>query len=283
MKKKRIAWITDSTCSLPASFIEENDIYVLPINIIFGGEVYREGVDISHEDFYEKLKDSEIAPTSSQPAIGEMMELFEKLKEEYEQGIAIHCSSNLSGTFQTSFSAARSVEFKTTHIDSKIGSHPLGFIIKEGVRLEKENATIEEIETHLQSLADKAKLMFSPSNMEQLKKSGRVSAAQSFFGNLLKVRLVVQFDGKGSLDLSEKIRTESKLKAHLFQKFEEAYHKQGIQTISVLHAHDQGKADNWKQELQEKFPELEIETTMLIPVVGTHAGYGTMGISWIEK
>lgn len=280
--KKKIAWITDSTCSLPKEFIEENDVYVLPINIIFGSEVYREGVDISNEDFYEKLKATNVSPTSSQPNIAEMLSLYETLKDEYEEAIAIHCSSKLSGTLRTSESIAQEAGLPMTVIDSKIGSHPLGYMLKEGIRLEKKGFSKEDIVIHLNGLADKSRLIFTPSNMDQLKKSGRVSAAESFFGNLLKIRLIIEFDGKGSLDATEKIRTESKVKARLFEKFDSAY-QTGVLTVSVLHAHDLEKAFKWQQELLQKYPGLDIEITMLIPVVGTHAGYGTMGLSWVEK
>lgn len=169
--KKKIAWITDSSCSIPKGFIETHDnVYILPLNIVFGEDSYREGVDITAQEIYEKLWITKENTTTSQPNIGEIYQLYDKLKEKYEEGIILHISSKLSGTFQTSVSIANDVGFKVTAIDSKLLSIPLRHLIEEGIRLEKEQASIEEIVSHIQQLIKKSHVVATPANLEQLKK-----------------------------------------------------------------------------------------------------------------
>src|SRR5690625_6364164 len=95
---KKIAWITDSTCGLPEEFIKKNNIHVLPLSVIVNNISYRDDIDITKDEFYEKLKVDGIGAKTSQPAFGEFIKLYEKLKEEYDYGIAIHASSELTGT-----------------------------------------------------------------------------------------------------------------------------------------------------------------------------------------
>ncbi|MGV2644799.1 DegV family EDD domain-containing protein, partial [Clostridium perfringens] len=94
---RSIAWVTDSTSTIDLEFAKENHIYIVPLRLILGQEAYREGIDISAETFYERMKD-EPKVSSSQPPIGEFIELYESLKVKYDDIIAIHCSSELSGT-----------------------------------------------------------------------------------------------------------------------------------------------------------------------------------------
>ena len=95
---KKIAWITDSTCYIEPDFAKENHIFVVPMSVTFENEQFRDGIDITEEEFYQKLTSSPQLPKSSQPQIGELVQLYEALKNEYELGIAIHVSSELSGT-----------------------------------------------------------------------------------------------------------------------------------------------------------------------------------------
>ena len=102
---RSIAWVTDSTSTIDPDFAKENHIYIVPLRLILGQEEYREGIDISAEAFYERMKD-EPKVSSSQPPIGEFIELYESLKVKYDDIIAIHCSSELSGTLNSSMQAA---------------------------------------------------------------------------------------------------------------------------------------------------------------------------------
>jgi DegV family protein with EDD domain len=278
--KHEIAWVTDSTASLPEEFVKNNHVYVVPLSISFGDESYLEGVDINAEDFYQKLASSKVLPKTSQPAIGEFVELYKELKEKYKHAIAIHASSSLTGTYQASVAASSMVEYNVDVIDSKIGSYPLGKMIYNGVEMQKQGKPYSEIVTYLRTLPDKARLIMAPGSLEQLHKGGRLSTTQVFIGSLIKLKLIVQFDD-GKVVLFDKIRTEKKVKERLFQIFEEASHL--VEEASIIHANIQETAEEWREELQKKYPAIRFTTTMFSPVPGTHTGQGTIGFAWINK
>ncbi|MCM3586014.1 DegV family protein [Mesobacillus maritimus] len=279
-QKHEIAWVTDSTATLPEDFTKINHIYVVPLSILFGEEAFLEGVDITAEEFYEKLAASKVLPKTSQPAIGEFVELYKKLKENYQHAIAIHASSALTGTYQASVLASSMVDYEVEVIDSKIGSYPLGKMIYEGVEMQKQGKSYAEIVSYLRTLPDKARLIMAPGSLEQLHKGGRLSTAQAIIGGLIKMKLIVKFD-EGKVILFDKIRTERKVKERLFQIFDEASHL--IEEASIIHANIKETAEEWREELEQKYPQIRFTTTMFSPVAGTHTGQGTIGFAWIDK
>lgn len=280
MKTNKIAWITDSTATLSKEFIERNNIYIIPLYINFGDESYRENIDISAEDFYVKLSNSKELPKTSQPSIGEFINLYEKLQEEYTHAIAIHASSALTGTYQSSMSASQTTGFHVDVIDSKNGSFALGQMIERGVELEETGLKYEEIVEKLRELPNKSRLYMAPGSLEQLYKGGRVSSTQAFLSQLINLKLVIKFDD-GKAVLSEKIRTDKKVKRRLFEIFDEEAHL--VKRASVIHGNVSDLASIWRDELEQLYPQIEFTTTMFSPVPGTHTGQGTIGISWINE
>lgn len=278
-KHSDIAWITDSTATLPEDFVNNNHIYVVPLSIIFGEEEFLEGVNITAEEFYPKLAASKVLPKTSQPAIGEFVELFKSLKDKYKYAIAIHASSALTGTYQSSVAASNMVDYKVVVIDSKIGSYPLGKMIKLGIELQDQGKSFSEIVSYLRTLPDKARLVMAPGSLEQLQKGGRLSTTQMIIGSLIKLKLIVKFDD-GKVVLFEKIRTDKKVKERLFQIFAEA--SQLVTEASVVHGNIPEVAEQWRDELQQQYPNISFTTTVFSPVPGVHTGQGTIGLAWIN-
>ncbi|RSK26204.1 DegV family protein [Bacillus sp. HMF5848] len=279
MKKNKIAWVTDSTATLSDEFIRDHDIYIIPLYINFGEKSYKENTEITAEDFYDMLSKADELPKTSQPSIGEFVELYEKLRDEYEKIIAIHASSALTGTYQSSCAASEMVGVHVDVIDSKIGSYALGKIIERGVQKEKAGESYEEIVSYLRALPDRAQLYMVPGSLEQLRKGGRMSSAQVLIGNLIRLKLIIKFED-GKVVLADKVRTYGKVKQRLFEIFDEVSHK--IKEASVIHGNDLELAESWMKELQGIYPSIRFTTTIFSPVPGTHTGQGTIGLSWIN-
>ncbi|GAE94634.1 DegV family protein [Gracilibacillus boraciitolerans JCM 21714] len=161
--------------------------------MIINGKTYREEVDLSKDELYELLKEHGNDAKTSQPAYGDFITLYERLKEEYDVGIAIHASSQLTGTYQSSISASEMVGFDVEVIDSKIGDYALGKMIQTGVQMVKEQKPFDEIVSKLRTLPDYAQMYLMSQSFEQLRKSGRVSTAQSMFASLLNIHLILGF------------------------------------------------------------------------------------------
>lgn len=278
---KKIAWITDSTAALSDEYIKKHNIFVLPLNIIFENDSFQEAVNLSPEEFYQKLEASHSSPKTSQPAIGEFVELYEKLKSEFDMGIAIHASSKLTGTYQSSLMASKMTSFSIVAIDSKIGSSPLRHMIEKGIELYENGISFDEIVSTLESMPEKARLIFTPGSLEQLHKSGRVSGTKLLIGNLLQIKLLLNFDN-GEVVVQDKIRTMKKMKVKMMDILEEKMHYTSINKVTILHGNVLDQALAWKDELSKKFENIVFETELFGAVVGVHAGSGTLGLAWNE-
>lgn len=279
---KKIAWITDSTCGLSQEFIDQHNIFVLPMIVIINNISYREDIDVTKDEVYALLRQFGEGAKTSQPPFGEFIELYKKLKDEYELGIAIHASSELTGTYQSSISAARMEEFPVEVIDSKIGSYALGKMIRNGIKMEQEGRAYKDIVAKLKTYPEKAEMFLLPKSFEQMKRSGRVSTTQAVFANLLNINLILQFDN-GKVIVESKIRSQKKAVQHLFQKIEEVYKTGDIKELGIMHAGAMEVANQWKEELKKLHENLKIKIEPLVPVAGIHAGHGTMAISWLKE
>lgn len=279
---KKFAWITDSASGLSRKFIKENNIFVLPLNVILNGVSYKEDVDITKDHFYEQIKQKNIEAKTSQPGFGEFIQLFNELKQRYDGGIAVHASSALTGTYQSAKSAAMQTGFPIVAIDSKIGAYPLGKMIKNGIQLVKKGLSYEKIVDTLKTYPSKSEMFILPSNLEQLKKSGRVSNAQSIFASLLNIHLLLRVDN-GKVVVDEKIRTKTRAKRRLFEIIENAVNKYQLREICIMHAGVIEKALAWKKELEKLHQQTKVQIETLVPVAGVHTGHGTMAVSWLVE
>lgn len=279
---KKIAWITDSSCGLSPEFARENNVFIVPLNVVINGKSYKEDIDITKDEFYQLLKEHGDDAKTSQPAFGDFLELYERLKDGYDHGIAIHASSQLTGTYQSSISAAEMTGFKAEVIDSKMGDYALGSMIKKGIQYVKEGYSLEQVASKLRELPDRAQMYLMPQNFEQLRKSGRVSTAQSLFASLLNIHLILGFDN-GKVVVKDKVRIKKRAKKKMFQLLQEAMEKYELKEICIQHAGVREQAEAWKNEMQELYHELIIHIQTLVPVAGVHTGHGTMCISWLRE
>src|SRR5699024_88606 len=158
---------------------------VIPLNVMVNKVSYKENIELTADEFYEKLSEHGEGAMTSQPAFGEFVNLYEELKEHYDYGIAIHASKMLTGTYESSKVASKQTGFSVEVIDSKMGNYALGKMIKNGLEMEAQGKTYEEIVTKLQSFPDEAEMFLLPESLEQMKRSGRVSAPKAMFASLL--------------------------------------------------------------------------------------------------
>lgn len=278
---QRCAWITDSTCGLSEEFIKHHNIYVLPLNVIVDGKSYKENIELTADQFYEKLKEHGEGAMTSQPAFGEFIELYEQLKEKYDYGIAIHASKALTGTYESSMVASKQTGFPVEVIDSKIGAYALGKMIKNGIELEEQGKTYEEIVATLRTYPEQAEMFLLPSSLEQLRKSGRVSTPQAVFASLLHINLLLGFED-GKVIVTEKIRTKKRAERRIFQLLTEAIETYQLSEICVIHAGVKERALKWKEDIENMHEQIKVQIETLVPVAGVHAGYGTMAVSWLK-
>ncbi|MFD1738422.1 DegV family protein [Bacillus salitolerans] len=279
----KIAWVTDSTVFLDEALQGHPDIYTIPMLIMFEGEEYRDGVDLTREEFFLKLEDSKSLPTSSQPSVGTFLELYESLRNQYDAIISVHVSSKLSGTYSTSTQAAKMVDFPIEVIDSKILSLPMGKMIRRGIDLQASGESFETIVHKVREMADDHETYVMIGSLEQLHKGGRMSGAQFFIGSALKIKPILALEN-GELQTFEKIRTDKKAEQRMIDLFKEALtNNPSIKEVSILYGRIPDLANDWKNKLKAFNQSLKIDVCPLGSVIGVHAGEKTIGISWLTK
>ncbi|EPD51440.1 DegV family protein [Paenisporosarcina sp. FSL H8-0542] len=280
MNQSNIAWVTDSTATLSTEFIEKHNIYVVPLFVIFGETAYKENVEISSSEFYKKLASVNDLPKTSQPSPGEMLELFNEIKNKYKHVIAIHATGALTGAYSGAVSATKEAGVDAFVLDSQIGSFPLGKMVERAVALEQQGKTFEEIVTEIKTLPAKGRLFLTPGSLEQLHKGGRVTGSQAVFATLLNMKVVLKFH-EGRAVLSDKVRSHKRAIAKMADYLEAE--KNHVKEVTVLHADNLKEATQLKKELQTQHPQIIFSTTELSPVPGTHTGRGTVGLAWLGE
>lgn len=279
---KKIAWVTDSTAHLDDELLQHPDVYVIPILILLDDEQYKEGIDLTAVQLFEKLKTIKTIPKTSQPSIGEFRKLYENLEERYDAIVSIHVSGKLSGTYSSSEQAGQLVNIPVFSIDSRLISIPMSYLLKEGIKLQKEGKNIKEIITKINELIPKNETYVLVGNLEQLHRSGRLSGLQYFLGSMLNVKPIISLE-EGILKIKEKVRSENRARKRINNYLKSAIEKYNLKEVFLLYSLHEKEALNWKEELKKKFPQVSYLCYPLCAAIGLHTGETTLAISWFNQ
>jgi DegV family protein with EDD domain len=280
---KKIAWITDSTCYIEPEFAKQNNIFVVPMSISFDNETYKDRVDITDEAFYQKLTSSRNLPKTSQPALGGLVSLYEELKQEYDLGIAIHLSAELSGTANASKQAADIAGFPLELVDSKLISLPMGYMITKGQEMIRQGISPSNAANNLRTMYKSNHFYVMVGSLEQLHKGGRVSALQMIMGSLLQIKPILAFQ-EGKLIPHEKVRSQKKALSYMVSRLKDDL-EQGIniKTVFILEGSAVQEALNIQEQIRSLSPDLKVVTGSIGAAVGAHAGAGTIALTWFKE
>jgi DegV family protein with EDD domain len=271
----RTAIVTDSTADLPADLCASRGISVVPLTVTLDGQSYLDGVEISAEQFYQRLSASSGLATTSQPSPGRFVETYGRLLEEHDAVVSIHISARLSGTLASAQQAAAQLETNRIHlVDSEVVSMPLGLLTLAGSALAGEGRPATEVRARLESLRTELRTYFTVATLENLRRGGRIGRASALVGSVLQVKPVLTIRD-GEVTPLERVRTLDRALARIAELARAVDQGHGICAV-VGHAAAEGTAQRIARELEG------ITDTLLIqplgPVVGAHAGAGTVGI-----
>lgn len=274
-----IAIVTDSACNITTEMAEEHGIYVLPLQIIFGEKVYKDGVDLSIKEFYEKIVESDEIPTTSQPSAADALKLYEELVEKYDHIISIHMDARLSGTFQTLQAIANEVdENKITVIDSGLVTVPAHFVILEAKRLADEGASVEEITAHVSDVRDHTTAFTALNDLDYLLSGGRIAKLAGSIINKIKIKPVIRVHAD-SLKFIGTSRTEKRAIKKLLDRSLNHIETLDFPTkIVVGYGNNPDEAEELRQSVLEKYPEHTIDLIRIDSVIGVHTGPEVLGI-----
>ena len=279
----KTAVMTDSTSYIPKHIREDKNIHMVPLSVIFGDKVYEEEVTITADEFYELVKKESELPKTSQPSTGFIVDKLTELAKDYDAVISIHLSSGISGTYEGVVAAGEMVEgIEVYPFDSEVSAIILGFYALEAADLAAEGWEPEQIINRLNEMKQNIDAYFMVDDLSHLKRGGRLSGAQAFVGSMLQVKPVLCFKDKKIVPF-EKIRTRKKALKRIEELFAEDAKTGKPIVASVIHANREKEAEAIKQELEARYPNVEVLVSYFGPVCGTHLGEGAMGLGWYMK
>ncbi len=276
--------VTDTTCDLLPEMVEEYDITIVPINIHFGTEMYKEGVDMDWDLFYRKIDEMGIIPTTSQPSVGEFAEVYRRLGSAGADAIvSTHVTGKLSGTYQSATMAAQEVadEVKVYAHDSLAGSAALGLACMEASRMAGAGKSPEEIIARLDEIRSRINVLLVMENLEYPRKSGRVGGLKAALGSVLNLKPVVSLED-GLLDIAESVRTRKKSLDRLLEIAEERVGTTAPIKMGVIHARAPEVGEQMLERVRERFNCEESYLVELCASLTVHFGPGTIGLCFYQ-
>lgn len=273
--------VTDSTADLPLEFAHALGISVVPLSVIFGDEVFREGVEISHDLFYDKLVHGKVLPTTSAPSVGDFLEVYEPLLKETDEIVSIHISSKLSATYNNACQAAQILADRGARIvviDSRSVSLGLTFVTLAAARAAREGGDIDRIRAAVESTIQRIRIYVLLDTLEYVRRGGRIGRARAFLGAMLRVKpLLAVRDGE--VHPHERVRTKAHAMDRLFQI---ATSYPNVREVAIGYSTNPQDAHDFQQRLAEVMPHVNIWTARFGPVIGTHGGPGVLGLGLLE-
>jgi len=274
-----LAIVTDSTSDLPRDMREKYNIYQIPAVIIINGQMAHDGVDISREEYYQKLPNFNQLPTTSSPSSGEFQALYKKvLSEGYEEILSIHVASELSGIYNAARLAAEEFGPQIKTIDSGQVSLGLGFQVLEAAKAARNKIPIKEVIDLLESLREKIYVYAMLDTVNYILRSGRIPWAKAKLGALLNLRPLIQLEN-GQVFNTGISRTRKRAISRLHQKIQELG---ALEYLAVLHtnAEKEGKEFLACYDHTSQHPPLLVHVTTSI---GTHVGPKGIGFAAVVK
>ncbi|EOS22188.1 DegV family EDD domain-containing protein [Lachnospiraceae bacterium 3-1] len=284
----KIAVVTDSNSGITQKEAKEYGVNVLPMPFFINGETYFEDIDLTQEQFYEKLEgNAEIS--TSMPAVGSVTDLWDKLLEEYEEIVHIPMSSGLSSSCETAFVLAHEYEGKVQVVDNQRISVTQKQSVLDAVELVKQGKNAEEIKKYLEETKFDSSIYIMVDTLAYLKKGGRITPAAAALGTLLKLKPVLQIQGE-KLDAFAKARTVKQAKNIMIDAVKNDFTKRfGDEAGENMHLYiaytkDRETALDFKSQVEEAFPKGEV--TMVDPLslsVACHIGPGSLALACAKK
>ncbi len=279
----RIKIVTDSTCDLPKDILNTYDITVLPLTVRFGKENFRDGVDITTEEFFEKLGKTKEMPSTSQVSVGEFIEAFEELSQGGETVLGLFLSARLSGTYQSAVIAKNVLGLDNVFVmDTKLATLAHGMVVFEAARMAKDGKPLEDIMERVQYMANNTKSLIVLGSLSYLEKGGRISTGTAFMGNLLNIMPVVTFVD-GEVKFLGKVRGRKRLVNWLTKYIEDLGIDVLCGRIGINYIGKNEIVKELKRALEDRFDAGEFVEGVVGSVIGTYSGPGmALGIYFIK-
>jgi DegV family protein with EDD domain len=282
---QNVAVVTDSTAYIPDAALNGLDIPVIPLWLIWDDERYRDGVDIDPQTFYRRLQECDTIPSTSQPSVGEFVDFYRRVAEEKETSsiVGAYISSKISGTVASAEAAAAQVpELDVTVINSFSTSMGLGFVALAAAREAAAGGSVADIVTAAKAVQERLTVLFVVDTLEYLHKGGRIGGAKRFLGTMLNIKPLLHLND-GQVEAMGQVRTKRRAIMEMLEVAEERLHGEQMAEVAVIDVDDREESDIVVEMVRKRFDVSTVYQTPVSPVIGTHAGPGTVGLGFYSK
>jgi len=279
----KIALVTDSTTYMPPELVKKYNISIAPQVLIWGDQIYKDGVDIASSDFFTRLKTAKVMPTTSQVAVISFQEIFQSLVDQGYEVLALLVSSRLSGTVQSAMQARdlmSSAREKVNVVDSQSVAMALGFQVLAVARALEDGASLKDAIALAEKSHQYTGVFFAVDTLEFLHRGGRIGGAQRFLGTMLNMKPILAIQD-GRVEGIERIRTKNKAQDRVLELTIEKVAGRTPVRLATLHANAAEDAKALLTRAEQVLNPVESIFTEVSPTVGTHAGPGTVGLAFM--
>jgi len=278
-----IAIVTDSTAYIPPELVKKHAIGVAPQVVIWDGKTYRDGIDITSEEFFTRLAAAKTMPTTSQVSVVDMQNLFQERVDQGYEVLGIFLSAKLSGTMQ---SAAQAKDLmgaagkKVTFVDGYATAMALGFQALALARAAEGGANISDLVALAEKSRDHVGVVFAVDTLEFLHRGGRIGGGQRFLGTVLNMKPVLALED-GRVEGVDRVRTKSKAHDRVLELVVEKIAGRTPVRLATLHANAMEDARDLLARAEARLKPVESIFSAVSPAVGVHAGPGTVGLTFM--
>jgi DegV family protein with EDD domain len=266
--------VTDSVADLSPKLIKELGVLVVPMSVRFGDKVYRDGIDLTPDQFYERLRTSKVFPNTSVPAPADFLKVFDKVAKETDEILAILVSARLSATYEVARQSVAMMKRKcrVELLDSETATMTEGFIVMKAAQAAKEGAKIEEVIEVARKTIPRVDFRAAFNTLEYLRRGGRIGRAQAFLASMLRINPIISLKD-GLVEPAGRARSRVKAIDHLYE-FAASYAK--IEEMAVEDTACPEEAEALRERLGAIFPKERIYRSRMTPAIGTHTGPGLL-------
>ncbi len=279
-----IAFVTDSTAYIPDQLVKDYAITVAPQVLIWGDETFRDGVDIQPDEFYERLKTAKVMPSTSQVSVVTMQGIFQDLIDRGFDVLGVFISAKLSGTMQSCIQACEALgkaAEKVTLVDGNSTAMALGFQVLAAARAARQGASVAECRQLVEKSRDHVGVYFAVDTLEFLHRGGRIGGATRFIGTALNFKPILQLKD-GRVEGLDRVRTKSKALGRLLELVKADVDGTSNVRLATLHANAEQEARALLERAAGELNPVETVLSSVSPVVGVHAGPGTVGLAYMK-
>jgi DegV family protein with EDD domain len=274
--------VTDSNAAVPTELARELDIRVVPIVMAFNGYTFRDGVDITPGEVYQRLREGRVPPTTSAPSIGDFLRVFAAASQTAKGIVSIHLSPKLSATYGAAVAASHLVDDVPIRvINCHSAAMGQGFVVVEAARAAVAGADLETVVARAREVASKMHLLATIDTLEYLHRGGRIGGAVALLGTVLQIKPVL-YVADGQVDVFARPRTKSKAVRLMLEHIAEQADSLPLH-VAILHADAREEAETLRRTIADRFDCDELYVTELTPVMGAHTGPGVLGVAFYAE